>query len=209
MNLSKERRAALVKLDAQLQAAPLQLSPQITAKFTVAYELSELVVPKDYVHSSCLQRFLQQLRDQDTLSAGGVDRHLFIDGNFPNPSKVLAPDLRYHVRAMMNRDPKVNTTYEERMAFLISKGAVLVGAQGLAVVCTQFGDRIKPNMYLTSYDHRNCLYTDQHGDLRTPTVGKILGNQFEVGLGRCDLPFPCNNYFLLITEVPTSATPAT
>ena len=94
--------------------------------------------------------------------------------NFKNPSRILAPSDRFHVRAFEQIVPGF-TTVEERMVFCRRQvGNVFIGAQGIPVVFQKREllpkDPEKKGRWYASFDEKDRLWRDRRGCYSVPNL---------------------------------------
>ncbi len=141
-------------------------------KFALFADLGTITVPNDYVHSNQLDLFAKQNRDK---FCGYNDA--ITDANFPNPSRILKPGDKLRVRAF-KQVVSGTTTSEERMAFLATRKAIYVGAQGVSLVWEQKRDQLPKDYWYASLDEKDRLWKDADGDHRVPGVDAHSGGAF-------------------------------
>lgn len=133
---------------------PEELKPEI---FSLLVDLGIITVPPDYDHATALAGFLEKNRNKFY----GIDDNIS-DANFPNPSRVLKPGQKLHVRAFQQIVPGP-TTSEERLAFLATQKAVHTGAQGASLVFEQKRDQLPKDRWYVSFDEPSRLWKDAAG----------------------------------------------
>lgn len=80
------------------------------------------------------------------------------DGNYSRVSRVILPGEKFKVE--FYRITKESVTYDECMAFLNSKKAALLGAQGLVLLFDQNKDKLPNYNMLLSFDVKESLWED-------------------------------------------------
>lgn len=87
-------------------------------------------------------------------------RHDQLDGvlsnNYPNPSRTLKPGDKFQV--CIFEQTVDSTTAEERISFLVNRGATLLGAQGVQLVTDQKDDKLPTGFWYSSLDHPDQLW---------------------------------------------------
>jgi len=115
------------------------------------------------------------------VSANPVFMDRFAGGNFPNPSWVFKPGQRIWVRAH-RQVVSGTTTSEEWIAFLVSLGSHLTGAQGVRLVYNRKQNQLPRGYWYGSFDKKERLWEDPERNHRVP--GMCLGgggvSQFEI-----------------------------
>ncbi len=152
-------------------------------KFALLVDLGTITVPDDYVHGSRLTTFGKKHRKEFYYYNDNIT-----DGNFGNPSRVLKPGDKLRVRAYKQVTPG-ETTSEERMAFLATQKAVLVGAQGASLVYEQKRAQLPKGKWYVSFDEKDRLWEDAGGCRRVPYVSAHSGGDFHFHLGYFENPW--------------------
>lgn len=142
----------------------LSTDEEITEKFALLVDLGIIIVPDDYDPASRLKTFGKQNRKKFHYYDDNI-----IDKNFPNPTRILKPGDKLHVRAF-RQAVGGTTTSEERMAFLATQKAVHVGAQGASLVFDQKRDQLPKGKGYASFDEKDRLWKDAGGFHRVPFV---------------------------------------
>lgn len=155
--------------------------PAPIEKFSLFLDLGEIIVPANYVHRIRLDSFKAEYQNEERKSFYFYNDAL-ADANFPNPSRVLKPGDKLHVRAFAQSVSGV-TTSEERMEFLRSQGAVFTGAQGASLVWEQKRNDLPKGKWYCSFDEKHRLYKDADGDHRVPSVDADSDGDFVFDLG--------------------------
>lgn len=149
-----------------------------TEKFALLVDLGIITVPDDYDHSTALDKFMKKNRKK----FNGINDNI-TDANFPNPTRVLKPGDKLHVRAF-KQVVGGTTTSEERMAFSATQKAIHTGAQGASLVFDQKRDQLPKGKWYASFDEKDRLRTDADGYRRVPFVLCRSDGDFIFGLGR-------------------------
>lgn len=149
---------------------------KFTPNFTLLADLGIITVPDNYDHTVALDRFLTENRRKfyhvnDNLT----------DANFPNPTRVLKPGDRFHVRAF--KQIVDTTTSTERLTFLATQKAIHTGPQGLSLVFEQKRDQLPKGKWYASFDQPDRLWQDADGHRRVPGVSAHSDGDFDFNLG--------------------------
>ncbi len=151
---------------------------QSTEKFTLLVDLGTIVVPPGYCHKTHLKTFVEG--NQKELSFYNPD---ITDKNFSNPTRILTPGEKLHVRAF-EQTIYHGTTSEERLAFLAEQNAVHTGPQGAALVWDQRRSEMPQDAWYASLDTSDHLWVDDEGFHRVPYMIANLGiGRFQFRLG--------------------------
>ena len=148
-----------------------------TEKFALYKDLGIITVPDDYDHATMLYKFMKENREKFSGVNGNIT-----DANFPNPTRVLKPGDKLHVRAFKQVVPGT-TTSEERMAFLATQQAIHTGAQGASLVFEQKRDQLPKGKWYASFDEKERLWEDAVGYHRVPDVDADSDGVFHWVLG--------------------------
>lgn len=133
-------------------------------KFALLFDLGVVTIPRDYNHSTQLASFRKKY-------LGSVDfDYDLTDENFQNPSRVLKPGDKFHVRVFKQIKPSITST-EERMAFLDKQNAVYLGAQGVSIVFEQRQGGLPAGYRYYSFDRKSRLYKRPWGTCELPYIG--------------------------------------
>lgn len=166
-NLSPEAREERFG-DSKAAKKGAEITPVV--KFTLLADLDMIVVPANYKHESAIAAFQKKNRKKFYYWNNDIN-----DENFANPSRILKSADRLHVR-IFRQNVGGTTTSEERLAFLKSlPGAVLVGAQGAALVFDQKSAELPRGYWYLSFDEKERLWEDADGYHRVPSVD-VLGH---------------------------------
>jgi hypothetical protein len=163
-------------------------------KFALLVDLGTITVPDDYVHGSRLTTFGKEHRKEFYYYNDAIT-----DGNFPNPTRVLKPGDKLRVRAYKQIVPG-ETTSEERMAFLATQKAVLVGAQGASLVYEQKRKQLPKGKWYVSFDEKDRLWQDAGGGHGVPGVGAHSDGGFYFDLGRFEYPWSDGSVLLCFCD---------
>ncbi|MDP3901936.1 MAG: hypothetical protein Q8Q37_03160 [bacterium] len=138
-----------------------------------------LAVSRDYVHRTRLADFRE---------VHGSEFFCFnsdlTDEHFPNPSVQLTPGQELNLEIF-----QITTvvTSEDCLAFLKSRNALLLGAQGASIVYELAKDRLVKNRSCVSFDEKNRLWRDVDGRPRVPRVSVYSDGAFDFSLGRFEM----------------------
>src|SRR3989344_401881 len=146
-------------------------------KFALLADLGIITVPDDYDHTTRLTLFGEKNREKFYYYNDGIT-----DEHFPNPTRILKPGDKLHVRAF-KQIVSGATTSEERLAFLTTQKAVRTGAQGASLVWEQKRDQLPKGFWYASFDEKNRLWKDADGDRRVPFVRAYSDGDFCFFLG--------------------------
>jgi hypothetical protein len=166
----------------------------VPTKFVLLADLGIVTVPSGYEHYRTLKSFREKYMD---MFKNFDDR--ITDANFQNPSCLLHPGDRLHVRVYRQVGLHATTTAKERMSFLEGEGAVYTGAQGAALVFEQKRDLLPKGYFFSSLDVRERLFNEEHEHVYMPVLS--AGESFCFFVGFFNLP--CLHYmaFLCFSEV--------
>ena len=129
---------------------------QSAEKFVLLADLGIITVPEDYRHDTRLASFSFRVRHQDDeFRPSPFQNPAITDANFPNPSRILLPGDKLHVRVF--RQVVNLTTSSERMAFLETQKAVHVGVQGASLVLEQKRDTLPKGYSCCCFDKKKRL----------------------------------------------------
>lgn len=129
----------------------------------------EFTVPKDYDHGTQLKDFniFTVIRSQVDKFMAPVYMHESItDRNFAKATNKLVPDRTYRARFFGWRGPIGS---EDHLAFLASQGAILVGTQGLTLVCQLEMEDFPIGKWVISFDKKEALWKSK-GDFWLPCM---------------------------------------
>ena len=163
-------------------------------KFALLVDLGTITVPDDYVHGSRLTTFGKKHRKEFYYYNDEIT-----DENFSNPTRVLKPGDKLRVRAY-KQVVSGETTSEERMAFLATQKAVLVGAQGASLVYEQKRNQLPKGKWYVSFDEKDRLWEGAVGRLRVPFVCAFSDGDFRFSLGAFELPWRDVNVLLCFCD---------
>ena len=125
-------------------------------KFEQLVDLGIITVPSKFDQAICLKNFRKK-----HLQGFSVFDPTITDFRYRKVTTKLAPGQNFRVQAWKQIVSK--TTSEERLEFLASINAALVGAQGLTLVFEQKRERLLRNKdywkyYYTSFDLKEALW---------------------------------------------------
>lgn len=166
-----------------------------TEKFALFVDLGIITVPDNYDHATALKSF------------GNKNRRKFYyyndeitDKNFPNPTRVLKPGDKLHVR-VFKQIVSGRTTSEERMDFLRKENAVFTGAQGASLVFDQKRDKLPVGKWYASFDEKDRLLLDTDGDHKLLNMRCTPEGVFSFRLGFFESEWHDVNAFLCFCDV--------
>jgi hypothetical protein len=165
-------------------------------KFALLADLGIITVPADYDHAKCLANF----RKNNYKKFFGYNDDI-TDKNFSNPSRILKPGDKLHVRAFQ-QIVGGTTTSEERMAFLKKQNPVFVGAQGASLVFEQKHEQLPKGKWYASFDKKERLWKDAGSLHRVPNVNAYSDGDFFWNLGRFECVWIGFNAFLCFCDEP-------
>jgi hypothetical protein len=162
----------------------LKAPAEPTEKFDLLADLGIITVPDDYDHAFWLAKFHEKHQGGEKKSFYDYDRSIS-DRNFSNPTRVLKPGDKLHVRAF-KQVVVGTTTSEERMAFLATQKAIHTGAQGASLVFDQKRDQLPKGKWYASLDEKDrlCAAADDYYVVPRVHCGSVGGFGFSlVGFG--------------------------
>ena len=163
----------------------------VESKFYLLIDLGTIIVPDDYVAGKELATLNQK------------DFYYFnenlIDKNFANPSRVLKPGDKFSVKAYKQNVSR-STTSQERLDFLATQKAVLLGAQGGSIVYKQKRNELPKGYWYASFDKKDNLWKDSDGDHRVPLLYAYTDGDFKFDLGSFENAWPVNNVLLCFCD---------
>ena len=141
-----------------------------------------LTVPEDYRFVRRLDSFRERHGDEFVVFDADIT-----DSNFPGTNSVLIPGLSYEVKLFRLRNNARMATMEHALAFLKSQSAVLVGAQGIALIweqCTS-GFLKGGNIPVISLDRPELLWSHPEKGICAPYMAN--GNLGETVFSLCPI----------------------
>jgi hypothetical protein len=171
-----------------------------TEKFALFVDLGILTVPGDYEHASQLERFRRKhgyLFD-NPCQYNNYSPNL-CDSNFPNPTRLLSPGDRFHVRAFRPVFASGTSNWEDCLVFLATQQAVLTGAQGLSLVFELMFKKMRDDIWYASLDAKDRLWANSHH--MVPGVIIPSGMFVTFSLHRFESFMQRHDAFLCFTEV--------
>jgi hypothetical protein len=190
-NLSTDDREARFgdwkKLESTAPAKP-------TEKFALLVDLGQIIVPADFDQVNWLSKFTKKNRKKFYYFNEDIT-----DANFSNPSRILKPGDKLHVR-IFKQIVSGTTTSEERLAFLATQKAVFTGAQGASLVFEQKRDQLPKGKWYTSFDEKDRLLF-VGGYRRVPDVGADSDGDFNFDLGFFEYMWDDDCAFLCFCDV--------
>jgi hypothetical protein len=150
---------------------------QESSRFTLFKDLGIITVPDNYVHETRLASFKKE----------NCERFLFydkdiIDENFAKVTTKLVPGQKLHVK-VFKQIVSGTTTSEERLAFLKTQNAVLVGAQGASLVFEQKREDLPEHYGYISLDEKKAFWEITKGIHRVPGLYQHWSEDWEFRLG--------------------------
>lgn len=179
-------------IDGRVTAAVDKSAPlfETTEKFALLADLGIITVPDYYSHAECLKSF----RDKSGKEFSHF-RNEINDANFPDPTHILRRGQKLHVSAYM-QVVKGTTTSEERMAFLATRKAMYVGAQGASLVFNQRREELRKGKWYASFDEEGRLWKDSGGHRQVPIIHCDSDGDFEFILHPLATAWRSGNAFL-------------
>ncbi|MBU4216529.1 hypothetical protein L6270_00035 [Candidatus Parcubacteria bacterium] len=138
------------------------------------------LVPVDYCHATQLDNFFWSSIGKSPMFKKYKD--CLTDSNFSEVSHKLVPGKTYVVKIFtikMNH----RVTSDECLRWLISQGAVFVGAQGLAFAWKAFKGKLPVDKLILSFDEKNKLWKDDEGSYRVPYLNREHDGGWAIHLG--------------------------
>ena len=170
-----------------------------TEKFALLVDLGIITVPDDYDHATHLTLFRERHQSGEKKSFNHYKDHI-TDKNFPNPTRILKPGDRLRVRAF-KQVVGGTTTSEERLAFLATQKAIHTGAQGASLVFDQKRDQLPKRKWYASFDEKDRLWADTHGNHGVPHVLCDSDGDSKFCLGCFEDVWGVGHAFLCMTDV--------
>jgi len=193
LNLTPEAREERFG-DGKKSKPALPVEP--TEKFVLLVDLGIVTVPDNYDHATQLDKFLKKNRKKFY----GVNDNI-TDANFLNPSRILKPGDKLHVRAYQ-QIVGGTTTSEERMTYLTEqKMNCYPSAQGASLVFEQKRDQLPKGKWYASFDEKDRLWEDATGNHRVPGVSTDTDGDFYWGLGYFEDVWHAYNAFFGFCDV--------
>lgn len=171
----------------RLMAEPIE-------KFQLLADLGIITVPDDYVHGGRLTRFYVKHRHEF--------RHYLeeiTDKNFQNPTRILEPGDKLHVRAF--KQVAIGVTTEDRMAFLATQKAVHTGAQGASLVFEQKRNQLPKGFWYVSFDEKERLGKCGVDRYFVPSVVTYQNDSYLFGICDFERNWSYDDAFLCFNEV--------
>lgn len=197
LNLSPEAREE--RFGDGKKPKPVSLPEQLAEKFALLADLGIITILGDYGHATALAKFMKKNRKEFY----GVNDNI-TDANFSNPSRILKPGDRLHVRAF-KQIVGGTTTSEERMAFLASQNAVYTGAQGASLVFEQKRNQLPKGKWYTSFDEKERLWEDAAHYHRVPGVHACSDGAWGWDLGDFEGVWDDGHAFLCFCDEPSGS----
>lgn len=175
-NISKDDLLGLIAGTHEIKEIK-KLEAKSVEKFVLLADLGEIIVPRNFDSKTWLASFDKKNRKKFYYYNDNIT-----DANFPNPTRILKPGDKLHVR-VFKQNVSGSTTSEERMEFLATQNAVYTGAQGASLVWEQKRDLLPKGKWYCSFDEKDRLWKDSDGYHRVPSVSAHSDGDFEFGLG--------------------------
>jgi len=151
--------------------------PTSPEKFGLFVDLGIITVPKNYVHDTQLASFEKENRKKFYYW-----NDVITDKNFGKATTKLVPGRKFRVK-VFKQIVDGTTTSEERLAFLKTQNAILVGAQGASLVFEQKREDLPKGFWYCSFDKKEALWKDADGDHRVPDVLRYSDGDWGFSLG--------------------------
>jgi hypothetical protein len=145
-------------------STPHAVVPIPDEKFGLLFDGGVHEVPDDYVHSTWLGTFFKAQRPNFRVFDSTI-KHT----NFAQPSRIMLPGERFHIRALAPVCIKM-TSSNERLEFLMRQGAVFTGVQGLALAFVLIGAQLPKGKHYSALDHVGRLYQNAHLQVQVPDL---------------------------------------
>jgi len=134
----------------------------------------KVTVPEDYDHATHLGRFRAKHGSKFYSYNNGIT-----DENFARVTNQLRAGQEFIVEVFGITKP---VTFEECLAMLRSKGAVLVGVQGISLAWEQNMDELPKGKRSVSFDEMEALWQDFNGNHRLPMIFAAIPSDFDFDL---------------------------
>lgn len=181
LSISKEERDRLVG----------NTLTETDSRFTLIRTFA-LTVPSGYIHGTRLATFKKEGKNFGFLHAGITDEH------FRSATK-LVPGRTFRVD-IFGQNGSGMTTSDERMAFLRSRKAVFLGAQGASLVVSEKHEELPRGFSYASFDEKNALWRDAEGFHRLPLVNVSIAGDIDFDLGMFEKPWSSQVCFMCFTD---------
>ena len=130
----------------------------------------KITVPKTYNHATQLGAFASLYAKKEKFY---YYNNAISDNNFANATRKLIPRKVYMVKLFgINSGEEVSS--EDCLAFLVTQGAILVGAQGISLVYQLAKERFPTTKWTLSFDEKNALWKGASGGRRVPFMYRDL-----------------------------------
>jgi hypothetical protein len=156
---------------------PYTSTPSLEDRFGQIGQPIILTVPADYNHTTWLKTFSEKNHAELDWYHPGIT-----DANFSHVTTKLVPGQKFVVKIFRVRT--VEASSKHALAFLRRKNAVLVGAQGLALLFDQAKDRLPKGLGYVSLDKKGALWKGYHGYRVMPYMVVRRDGSFSFCLGR-------------------------
>ena len=164
-------------------------------KFSLLMDLGIITVPEDYLHSNQLEKF------SEDKSAFNLYNASVNDLNFANPSRILEPGDKLHVRVFRHDGGWVSL--KECLSFLDSRQAVYPGAQGASLVFAQKRMQLPQDDagYASLDTEERLLFVPEKNCRGVPCISAHSDDTFDFLLCRHDTALGVNVNLLCFTHV--------
>lgn len=175
-NIRKDDLLGLIAGTHEIKIKKLKTKKSVE-KFVLLADLGEIVIPDDFNHKTWLASFKKKNYQENFEYYNGE----ITDINFSNPTRVLKPGDKFHLRIFEKAMPG-NITSEECLEFLATQKTIYTGAQGASLVWEQKRDQLPKGYWYCSFDEKERLYKNQIGDHKMPYIDAAYDEGFEFSL---------------------------
>lgn|GEM_PF-1808140 len=145
--------------------------------FGAAIKEFDFTVPANYDHDTQIDSFRKNAKKEKTT-------HYYYDAltskNFSNATNKLEPGKTYTVKIF---PILTNVDSDSCVNFLRKQNAILVGGQGVTLVCDLTKDKLPKGKFTVSFDEKNALWKDSDGYHMVPYVLAHSDGGFRFDLG--------------------------
>jgi len=152
----------------------------------------EITIPNNYDHDSQIDIFVKKEKFEK------IDffcSKYFTSRNFAKATNKLIPGKTYKVKIVPILK-KVES--EDCIAFLRRQNAILVGGQGLTLVCDLAKDQLPKGKLIISFDEKDALWEDFYHSHMVPSMYSGLDNDLYFKLHYFGLSLRAGNYLLCV-----------
>ena len=141
----------------------------------------QLTVLKGYTHGTQLTTFAEYEEQKSERLYRSND---ITDKKYAGATNQLVPGKTYGVKIFAIKQV---VTSDDCLAFLASRNAILVGAQGISLTRQLKKDEFPVGKWTVSFDKKEALWRDGRGDRRVPDIFRDSGGGwcFSLGVFRC------------------------